>query len=285
METDKVIIEKVTENISHKESEKQISENKENKDVQPIVLSEVEIQSYRNKNKESSSEDSSSDEDDFIWNRKSLVSNNNIRKKQTDTTKKSKSIMNEFEKLPMVEDLEISMPEVLCDPVGKIAWMVEQLVIVQPKPEKPTLDLDTVLFVDKGKKALGKIFDVFGHVSEPYYCVRFNDVEHIRKREIKVGMTVYYCPNTQHTSLLSLFELLKVKGVDANPNEARQFSDDEEERAYHGISQLPIPFPEATCTDSDTDESSESSDDEKEKVSSEKLKQAEKSANMDKEGL
>lgn len=87
--------------------------------------------------------------------------------------------------------------------------MVEQLVIVKPKPGKPTLNLDTVLFVEKGQRALGKIFDVFGKVNEPHYCVRFNSSKHIKECDIKEKMTVYYCPNTEYTSLVFLHELLK----------------------------------------------------------------------------
>lgn len=37
-------------------------------------------------------------------------------------------------------------------------------VIVQSLPNKPSLDLDTVLFLDNGTKVLGQIFDVFGQV-------------------------------------------------------------------------------------------------------------------------
>jgi H/ACA ribonucleoprotein complex non-core subunit NAF1 len=83
------------------------------------------------------------------------------------------------------------------------------MVVVRPKHGKPTLNLDTVLFIERGQRALGHIFDVFGQVSEPYYCVRFNSSEHILKYDIKVGMTVYYCPNTQYTSLVFLNELTK----------------------------------------------------------------------------
>lgn len=87
---------------------------------------------------------------------------------------------------------------------------MEQLVIVKPKSNKPTLHVDTVLFLEKGERALGKILDVFGPVSEPNYCIRFNSSEHIQENNIKVGMPVYYCPNTQYTSLIFLHELHKL---------------------------------------------------------------------------
>lgn len=84
------------------------------------------------------------------------------------------------------------------------------MVVVRPKPDKPTLNLDTVLFVDKGKRALGKIFDVFGTVTEPHYCVRFNSPEHIQESNVNIGMLVYYCPNSEYTSLVFLHELAKL---------------------------------------------------------------------------
>lgn len=83
------------------------------------------------------------------------------------------------------------------------------MVVVRPKPGKPTLNLDTMLFVERGRRVLGRIFDVFGQVSEPHYCVRFNSTEHIKESDIKVGMTVYFCPNTEYTSVVFLQDLLK----------------------------------------------------------------------------
>lgn len=38
-------------------------------------------------------------------------------------------------------------------------------VIVRAYPETPLVDLDSILFLDNGAKALGKVFDVFGPVS------------------------------------------------------------------------------------------------------------------------
>lgn len=83
------------------------------------------------------------------------------------------------------------------------------MVVVKPKPEKPTLNLETVLFLEKGSRVLGRIFDVFGPVKEPYYCVRFNNEDHIKENNIKIGMTVYYWPNSPYTTLVFLSELAK----------------------------------------------------------------------------
>ncbi|XP_077280172.1 uncharacterized protein LOC143907339 isoform X4 [Temnothorax americanus] len=178
----------------------------------------------------SSSSDSSSDSDS---NDITII----VKKRgsKANTAKKEKHTENELDDLPPIEDLQISVPEVLCNPFGKIEKIVEQLVIVEPKPGEPTLDLDTILFVNKGTKALGKIFDVYGPVAEPHYCVRFNDAKHIQDNGIKVGMQVYYCPsNKSYTFFVFLQELRKLKACDtAGDDESPEFSDDEEEQAYY----------------------------------------------------
>ncbi|XP_033325365.2 uncharacterized protein LOC117219920 [Megalopta genalis] len=287
MATDKVITEEVTASISSNESKEQISKNDDNANVLP--LKEVEMKSYRSKDKESSSEESSEessseDEPSIKTEPPTPKNNNNDKNIQHMGIRKKRGIKSECENLPPVEDIKISMPEVLCDPVGKVAWMVDQLVVVQPKLEKPALDLDTILFVDKGKRALGKIFDVFGTVNAPYYCVRFNSAEHIQQANIKVGMIVYYCPNTAHTSLIPLFQLLKIKGVDATPSETPQFSDDEKEMAYYGIKN-PMQSIELPDTDANSDEATELPADEENQPSSEKIEQKEQSSKMDAKDL
>ncbi|XP_071631931.1 uncharacterized protein [Temnothorax longispinosus] len=178
----------------------------------------------------SSSSDSSSDSDS-----NDITIIDKKRGSKANTAKKEKHTENELDDLPPIEDLQISVPEVLCNPFGKIEKIVEQLVIVEPKPGEPTLDLDTILFVNKGTKALGKIFDVYGPVAEPHYCVRFNDSKHIQDNGIKVGMQVYYCPsNKSYTFFVFLQELRKLKACDtAGDDESPEFSDDEEEQAYY----------------------------------------------------
>ncbi|VVC97881.1 unnamed protein product [Leptidea sinapis] len=65
-----------------------------------------------------------------------------------------------------------------------------ELVIVQAFPGTSAVDIDTILFLENGAKALGKVFDVFGPVREPHYCVRFNSPEHIVGRGIEIGMEI-----------------------------------------------------------------------------------------------
>ncbi|KAK1132280.1 hypothetical protein K0M31_016400 [Melipona bicolor] len=209
----------------------------DNNQSQP--LKEVQNQTYR-QNKEVSSSEESDTEDSSSSSSSEIESiesdSDDIlskRNKENNERQKNNKMKNELDDLPPIEDLQISVPEVLCDPLGEVAWMVKQLVVVKPKPGKPTLNLDTILFIDKGQRTLGKIFDVFGQVNEPHYCVRFNSSKHITQCKVTVGMSVYYCPNTEYTSLVFLHELLKIKGIDANADDPPEFSDDEEERVYY----------------------------------------------------
>ena len=72
-------------------------------------------------------------------------------------------------------------------------------------PNSPVLNLDSVLFIEKGDRALGHIFDVFGPVKHPHYCVRFNSKDHMNERGIKPGMPVYCAPATPHSSTYIIY--------------------------------------------------------------------------------
>ncbi|XP_068220715.1 H/ACA ribonucleoprotein complex non-core subunit NAF1 [Palaemon carinicauda] len=147
-----------------------------------------------------------------------------------------------IEDLPPIEDLKITVPEDKVHAIGYVFNIVEQQVVVQGHHGIPPIDLDSVLFLDHGKKALGVIFDVFGHVQEPLYVVRFNSSEHIKEHDIKKGDPVFYAPETEHTSFVVIDELMRIKGSDASgltgnevePCEATDFSDDEEEARVKG---------------------------------------------------
>ena len=45
-------------------------------------------------------------------------------------------------------------------------------------PNTAAVDLESVLFLEKGSRALGRVFDVFGPVSRPFYAVRCSAVSH-----------------------------------------------------------------------------------------------------------
>ncbi|KAK6621639.1 hypothetical protein RUM44_001446 [Polyplax serrata] len=141
--------------------------------------------------------------------------------------------------LPPIEDLKISVPEKECVEIGVITSIVDTLVIVESYKGTAALDIDTVLFLDSGKRPLGKVFEILGPVSEPVYAVRFNDQDQITCKMIEKGLKVYYAPQTQHTTFVHLSEVLKCRGSDASwkdnieaPSEFQDFSDDEEENKF-----------------------------------------------------
>lgn len=139
--------------------------------------------------------------------------------------------------LPPIQDLQITVPEDECIELGKIHSIVDQLVLVSALPNSVLLDLDTVLFLDKGQKVLGEVFDVLGQVADPLYCIRFNSNSQINEKNIKVGDTVYVAPKTEYTQFIILSSLMNMKGSDASwendiepPPRYLDYSDDEQEQ-------------------------------------------------------
>lgn len=110
-------------------------------------------------------------------------------------------------------------------------------VLVESLPNFAAVDIDTVLFLDKGNRTLGQVFDVMGNVASPMYCVRFNNAQDIKNKNITAGSKVYVAPQTEYTNFIVISDLMNRKGCDASwendheaPDECNDFSDDEEER-------------------------------------------------------
>lgn len=77
-------------------------------------------------------------------------------------------------------------------------------------PGVPAYDLETMLFLERGSKPLGRIFDVMGQVSSPIYVVRFNSEDDIDKHNITKGMQVFSAPNNaEHTQYVFLQQLMQ----------------------------------------------------------------------------
>lgn len=143
--------------------------------------------------------------------------------------------------LPPIEDLKISAPIDSLIKVGKVASIVDILVVIESVKSMPPLDLDTILFKSDGQP-VGQIFDVFGSITEPHYSIRFTNKERIIEMGIQSGLDIYFLPQTDRTITKFAFvdEIKKIKGTDAsweNDNEpppdianSDEFSDDEEER-------------------------------------------------------
>lgn len=115
-------------------------------------------------------------------------------------------------------------------------------MLVDSLPGTVPLNLDTVLFLDKGNKALGQVFDVLGNVASPLYCVRFNSNDEIKTKNIEIGTTVYVAPRTEHTTFVCISDLMQAKKSDAskeNDNEHSsdnsEYSDDEMERQKKSV--------------------------------------------------
>ncbi|KAK7081007.1 H/ACA ribonucleoprotein complex non-core subunit naf1 [Halocaridina rubra] len=163
-----------------------------------------------------------------------------LEKKEPKNKKKNSMLTKgelSLDDLPPIEDLKISVSESLSQVVGYIHKIVDRQVVVQSLRGVPPVDLDSVLFLENGKRALGHIFDVFGPVHEPLYVVRFNSSDHVKEHGVVEGDQVFYAPNTEYTSLIDINMLMKIKGSDASgltgnelsPSEMTDFSDDEEE--------------------------------------------------------
>ncbi|KAJ0174806.1 hypothetical protein K1T71_009914 [Dendrolimus kikuchii] len=203
---------------------------------------EYEVTEYRDVDSDSDSSSSSDSSDSDIDSVKDIeeASSGDELENTTNNAKSEPIKVNGelgLDDLPPIEDLAISLPAQETTKIGTIASIVDRLVIVRAFPETPAIDLDSVLFLEYGAKALGKVFDVFGPVTEPHYCVRFNSQEHVRERGVQPGQEVFIAPKSQHTNYVFLNELMKIKGSDASwlhdvepPPSQVEYSDDEEER-------------------------------------------------------
>lgn len=219
------------------------SSSSDSDDADAVQL--VDTVSYRNTvNVLSSGEDSAGSDVELV--------DETPGKKRSKKIIKAKGEMDVID-LPPIEDLNISVPAEECIEFGKVMSVVDQLVLVESNPGNVALDLDTVIFLESGKRTLGRIFDVLGQVNQPIYCVRFNSAEHIQEKEIVAGMKVFYNDKRpEHTTVVVLPNLMRFKGSDASwdhdiepPQGCMEFSDDEEERAARKAkkqsTQKPIP--------------------------------------------
>ncbi|XP_053113598.1 H/ACA ribonucleoprotein complex non-core subunit NAF1 [Hemicordylus capensis] len=147
------------------------------------------------------------------------------------------------EKVPLpkepVEDVNIILPEsVELMYFGKVSSIIEHLVIIESLKGLPPVNEDTVLFKED-HHSIGKIFEVFGPVSHPFYVLQFNGPEHIETKGLKMDESVYFAPSVESFTQYIFPEKIKQeKGSDASwkeddepPPEAVEFSDDEKERA------------------------------------------------------
>uniref|UniRef100_A0A1B6DT08 H/ACA ribonucleoprotein complex non-core subunit NAF1 n=1 Tax=Clastoptera arizonana TaxID=38151 RepID=A0A1B6DT08_9HEMI len=136
-----------------------------------------------------------------------------------------------------LEDLHISVEAKECVLIGHVFQIVNEIVVVQSVKNTPVIDLDSVLFFEGGQP-LGRIDDVMGQVSEPFYCVRLKSKQEVVDKHIEHGQCIYVAPKTEHTRYVFVSQLLKMKGSDASwtdnnepPDNCLDYSDDEKERS------------------------------------------------------
>ncbi len=196
---------------------------------------EIDEETSSSDDESSSSGDSDSDDDFLRIRGKSNAEKPGERRPKKIPPKVKGELL--LRDLPPIEDLHITVPEYECLKIGTVTSIVDEMVVVQTEANTPALDLDTVLFLEKGQRTLGKVFDVMGPVMQPFYCVRFNSKEHVKDKNVAIGMAVFFAPRTEHTSFVFLAELMKLKGSDASwendhepPACHLDFSDDDEER-------------------------------------------------------
>ncbi|NXO82561.1 NAF1 protein, partial [Sitta europaea] len=143
-----------------------------------------------------------------------------------------------IDELPPVEVLSVVLPDnVEMKLFGTVSTIIEQLVIIESLRGLPPVDEDTIIFKED-RQAAGKIFEIFGPVSHPFYVIRFNSREHIKETGINVQDSMYFAPSVEDFTQYIFAEKLKQdKGSDASwkndeepPPEALDFSDDEKER-------------------------------------------------------
>uniref|UniRef100_A0A673ZVM2 H/ACA ribonucleoprotein complex non-core subunit NAF1 n=1 Tax=Salmo trutta TaxID=8032 RepID=A0A673ZVM2_SALTR len=113
------------------------------------------------------------------------------------------------EELPAVEELTVVLPEeaeIL--PLGSVTSIIQQLVIIQSFKDTPPLKDDSVIF-NSDRLAVGKVFEVFGPVSSPFYVLRFNSESDITERGVKLKDSMFYAPSLTDYTLYILTEQLR----------------------------------------------------------------------------
>nr|XP_041571788.1 H/ACA ribonucleoprotein complex non-core subunit NAF1 isoform X2 [Taeniopygia guttata] len=122
-----------------------------------------------------------------------------------------------IDKLPPVEDLSIILPDnVELKLFGTVSSIIEQLVIIESLRGLPPVNEESIIFKED-RQAVGKIFEIFGPVSHPFYVIRFNNSEHIKEKGVNVQDSMYFAPSVEDFTQYIFAEKLKQeKGSDAS---------------------------------------------------------------------
>jgi len=123
-------------------------------------------------------------------------------------------------------------------PIGRVSHVIADTVVVETSQHfhGTVLDSGSVLALENWI-VLGEIFETFGPVRQPFYSVRFADVNEIQETGVKEGILVYHIP--EKTIPVPVNALCKMKGSDASniwdeepADHEMEFSDDEKELKF-----------------------------------------------------
>ncbi|KAH6593405.1 hypothetical protein BASA50_007356 [Batrachochytrium salamandrivorans] len=136
---------------------------------------------------------------------------------------------NEAVILPQVEPVDVEIPADLpLKRIGTITAIVDALVVIKATlgGEIQVLDIDSILLFED-RSVLGRIFDTFGPVSEPFYSTRFNSADEVAASSAAVGAPVFFIQDLAKVVLTQ--PLLKNKGSDASNLYDEEIGEDEVE--------------------------------------------------------
>ncbi|XP_045468140.1 H/ACA ribonucleoprotein complex non-core subunit NAF1-like [Harmonia axyridis] len=189
---------------------------------------------------EDSSEDSDSETDD------SSETDDEIQEIKVENIKRKEQQEESWQSILGVDKASIELPDItsleLNDKdqfiyMGHFENVIDNIVTVAALPQMPAYDLETLLFLEEGRKVLGYIFDVMGPVTAPVYIILMKSAEAIADLQLEKGAKVYCAPQSKYTKYILLQELMNIRGSDASwigdvevPQELQEYSDDEQEQ-------------------------------------------------------
>ncbi|KAI0987694.1 hypothetical protein GJ496_003066 [Pomphorhynchus laevis] len=143
----------------------------------------------------------------------------------------------ELADLPPIEDLHITIgDDVHLEVLGHVEYIIDKpdLIVVKSNFNAKVLDEGTVLFLEN-RQSLGRIVDLFGPVSSPFYAIK----PQWFMLKISANDCVYYAEMLKDLTNFVFTKDLYQPGTDASwvnddepPVNAMEFSDDEKERMF-----------------------------------------------------
>lgn len=186
-----------------------------------------------------STDESSSDESDHLINGKTFEEL--LEEEDNDNEDKATAIPKTEHEI----DLEIPPfqsetidPNIELKILGDITEIVGTTVVVStPSDTEISVLVEDSPVFNKSHQTVGKVFEVFGKVSNPKYTMKYRSVDEMDPDSILVGNTVYFAP--QLSTYVFTNKLKAQKFTDASnafdeelDEKDQEFSDDEKEAAF-----------------------------------------------------